>query len=184
MFSAEALATINSFDPKFVKSVHVTNSIPQVISKAILKERLGIIDVSGNYIIWQCHCRSDSFYCYKALRINKHFRHILCDIFLFTLALIAEIVRRHHYCESVSVVGGEFKPIDFKQEWLKLDESNGNVEVPMGIKIDNQSVGELGVQRLPTNSDSRRRDGSLTRTINRPLERIRKGYRLSSKCWD
>ena len=47
VFSAEALAIIVSLDPKFVKSVHVTNSIPQNISKAILKERLGIIDVSG-----------------------------------------------------------------------------------------------------------------------------------------
>ena len=49
VFSAEALAIIVSLDPKFVKSVHVTNSIPQNISKAILKERLGIIDVSGIY---------------------------------------------------------------------------------------------------------------------------------------
>ena len=49
VFSAEALAIIVSLDPKFVKSVHVTNSIPQNISKAILKERLGIIDVSGNH---------------------------------------------------------------------------------------------------------------------------------------
>lgn len=51
VFSAEALAIINSLEPNFVKSVHVTNSIPQTISKTILKERLGIIDVSGAFII-------------------------------------------------------------------------------------------------------------------------------------
>ena len=50
VLSAEALAIISSLDPKFVKSVHVTNSIPQNISKVILKERLGIIDISGMYI--------------------------------------------------------------------------------------------------------------------------------------
>ena len=47
VFSAEALAIISSLDSNFVKSVHVTNSIPQTISKAILKGRLGIIDASG-----------------------------------------------------------------------------------------------------------------------------------------
>ena len=99
-------------------------------------------------------------------------------------ALIAEIIRRHHYNESVSVVGGEFKPIDFRADWVKIDDHKGNVEVPMGIKVDNESVGTLGVQRLPSGSEPRRIDGSLNRTINRPLERIRKGYRLSSKCWD
>ena len=86
-------------------------------------------------------------------------------------ALIAEIIRRHHYCESVSVVGGEFKPIDFKAEWVKIDE-NAKTDV-----FDNDSVGELGVQRCVQRTDSKR-------SMNRPLERIRKGYRLSSKCWD
>ena len=47
VFSAEALAIIENLDPTFVKSINVTNSIPQTISKAILKDRLGIIDVSG-----------------------------------------------------------------------------------------------------------------------------------------
>ena len=77
----------------------------------------------------------------------------------------------------MSVVGGEFKPIDFRA----IDDHNGNSEVPMGIKIDTQSVGQLGVQRLPSNSDASNRQAN---NINRPLERIRKGYRLSSKCWD
>ena len=82
-------------------------------------------------------------------------------------------------------MGGEFKPIDFRAEWVKIDDHKGNVEeFPMGINVDNESVGQLGVQRLPAGSEPRRIDGSLNRTINRPLERIRKGYRLSSKCWD
>ena len=51
VFSPEALATISSLDPNFVKSVHVTNSIPQNVSKAILKERLGIIDISGTHSV-------------------------------------------------------------------------------------------------------------------------------------
>ena len=89
------------------------------------------------------------------------------------LALISEIIRRHHYCESVSVVGGEFKPIDFKADWVKIDE-NAKMDV-----FDNESVGELGVQRFV-----QRTDGNQMRSLNRPLERIRKGYRLSSKCWD
>ena len=89
------------------------------------------------------------------------------------LALISEIIRRHHYCESVSVVGGEFKPIDFKADWVKIDE-NAKMDV-----FDNESVGELGVQRFV-----QRTDGNQLRSLNRPLERIRKGYRLSSKCWD
>ena len=89
------------------------------------------------------------------------------------LALISEIIRRHHYCESVSVVGGEFKPIDFKADWVKIDE-NAKMDV-----FDNESVGELGVQRFV-----QRTDGNQIRSLNRPLERIRKGYRLSSKCWD
>ena len=73
------------------------------------------------------------------------------------------------------MVGGEFKPIDFKADWVKIDEQSGNVDV-----YNNESVGELGVQRLRL----QRSDGSHIRSINRPLERVRKGYRLSSKCWD
>lgn len=142
VFSAEALAIIVSLDPKFVKSVHVTNSIPQNISKAILKERLGIIDVS---------------------------------------ALIAEIIRRHHYCESVSIVGGEFKPNEFKSEWVHIDDHHGK---PMGIKVDNTSLGQLGVHISQSNEVSQRSDEDSNSASNRPLQRVRKGYRLSSKCWD
>ena len=72
------------------------------------------------------------------------------------------------------MVGGEFKPIDFKADWVKIDEHSGNVNV-----FNNEFVGELGVQRLRLQRSS----GSF-RSVNRPLERIRKGYRLSSKCWD
>ena len=106
------------------------------------------------------------------------------SIVLFNLALIAEVIRRHHYCESVSVVGGEFKPIDFREECVKSDDRNGNIDVPVGIKVDNGSVGELGVHRSASNFVSPGLEAGLTDPSNRPIERIRKGYRLSSKCWD
>ena len=176
VFSAEALAIIVSLDPKFVKSVHVTNSIPQNISKAILKDRLGIIDVSGiyrsiAYIIIILICKKNS-----SLNITKQI--------LLNIALIAEIIRRHHYCESVSIVGGEFKPNEFKSEWVRIDEHHGNVDVPMGIKVDNHSVGQLGVHISQSNAVSQRSDEDSIGANNRPLQRVRKGYRLSSKCWD
>ena len=99
-------------------------------------------------------------------------------ILFFNLALIAEIIRRHHYCESVTVVGGEFKPIDFRHD---ADDSSGNVYLS-GMHFDNGSVGQLGIHRSPPNSVVQ--EESASGATNRPLERIRRGYRLSSKCWD
>ena len=178
VFSAEALAIIVSLDPKFVKSVNVTNSIPQNISKAILKERLGIIDVSGIHRSIEYNIKSI---------LKKHHRFSTLNItkqILLNIALIAEIIRRHHYCESVSIVGGEFKPNEFKSEWVRIDEHPGNSDVPMGIKVDNNSVGQLGVHISQSNAVSQRSDEDSNSASNRPLARVRKGYRLSSKCWD
>ena len=103
---------------------------------------------------------------------------------LLNIALIAEIIRRHHYCESVSIVGGEFKPNEFKSEWVRIDDHHGNVDVPMGIKVDNTSVGQLGVHISQSSEVSQRSDENSNSASNRPLQRVRKGYRLSSKCWD
>ena len=97
------------------------------------------------------------------------------------IALIAEIIRRHHYCESVSIVGGEFKPNEFKSEWVHIDDHHGK---PMGIKVDNTSLGQLGVHISQSNEVSQRSDEDSNSASNRPLQRVRKGYRLSSKCWD
>ena len=98
---------------------------------------------------------------------------------LSKLALIAEIIRRHHYCESVSVVGGEFKPIDFRQN---AEDSSGNVDLASGTHVDTGAVGQFGIHRSPPNSVVQ--EESASGATNRPLERIRRGYRLSSKCWD
>ena len=100
---------------------------------------------------------------------------------LLNIALIAEIIRRHHYCESVSIVGGEFKPNEFKSEWVHIDDHHGK---PMGIKVDNTSLGQLGVHISQSNEVSQRSDEDSNSASNRPLQRVRKGYRLSSKCWD
>ena len=47
VFSPESLAVVQNLDRSFVRSVTVTNSIPQEMSKKILGDRLQVIDVSG-----------------------------------------------------------------------------------------------------------------------------------------
>ena len=47
VFAPEAIATVERFDTNFVKSLTVTNSIPQIASKKILQDKLSVIDISG-----------------------------------------------------------------------------------------------------------------------------------------
>ena len=102
------------------------------------------------------------------------------NLFSFSkLALISEIIRRHHYCESVSVVGGEFKPIDFK---YNPDDSSRIIDSASGSHVNNAGIEELGIHRSPPNLGGQEETASVV--TNRPLERVRRGYRLSSKCWD
>ena len=68
--------------------------------------------------------------------------------------LIAEVIRRHHYCESISMISGEFQPVA-KHPDLKGQEGE-----------DRNLVKVIQVGK------------------NKAVERLRKGYRLSSKCWD
>lgn len=72
--------------------------------------------------------------------------------------IVSEYIRRCHYNESVSVlsdVGGDF---DAKEEYVVVDEPEGD-----GGDMDD------GVQMAVT---------------NRPLNHVRRGYRLESVCWD
>jgi len=91
VFSKGALRTLESYGD-FIKSVVVTNSIPQtrLVDSGRLKSKLHVLDVSGK-------CLS-----------NLIFNTVVIQ--LIPTGLIAEFVRRHHYRESVSVLG-RFMPI-------------------------------------------------------------------------
>jgi len=137
VFSAEALATIERFDPDFILSFTVTNSIPQVTSKKILGDRLSVIDISS---------------------------------------LIAEVIRRHHYCESVSMISGSFEP-------LVKDRKVSSVSGPEYSNVHVVEVGKGGAAAgaaaaTPASAATASSSGKS------PVERLRRGYRLSSKCWD
>jgi len=131
VFAPEALALVQNFDKDFVKSVTVTNSIPQTMSKQILGDRLQVIDVSG---------------------------------------LIAEAIRRHHYCESVAMIS-----YCLNSQPLAKDPSRSDSTVtdPASLSSEAATTSQVKVvEKQPQNNP------------RNPIERLRKGYRLSSKCWD
>ena len=82
------------------------------------------------------------------------------------------------WCAMIHAFPYEYKT-DFEAEvGVVIDD------VPMGIKVDNTSVGQLGVHISQSSEVSQRSDENSNSASNRPLQRVRKGYRLSSKCWD
>ncbi|XP_023337861.1 ribose-phosphate pyrophosphokinase 2 [Eurytemora carolleeae] len=89
---------------------------------------------------------------------NKEIMGSILDVVDIS-GLISEYIRRCHYNESVSVltdVGTEF---DTKDEFLRSVVAAGRAEA--GAK-----------------------DGRVNNQRNRPLGRVKRGYRLESVCWD
>jgi len=125
VFAPEALAIVQNLDRSFVRSVTVTNSIPQEVSKQILGDRLQVIDVSG---------------------------------------LIAEAIRRHHYCESVAMIS-------------YCLNSQPLIKNPTGDVV-------LAAAEGPSSAASQMKVVEKNPVRNPGIERLRKGFRLSSKCWD
>ena len=106
--------------------------------------------------------------------------------------LIAEFIRRHHYRESVSVLS-QFMPIrdvdSFHHRRIPHDQLrmsiSSNVEDEIGAKVaapDSNSVVEgncLG--------DENKEDANsevLSQNQDKRMQSLRKGFRLSSMCWD
>lgn len=81
--------------------------------------------------------------------------------------LIAEFIRRHHYKESVSVLS-QFMPVRDEQSTLL------------------QSVQELSVQdQIASNDDvDNLNDSDVGRPLPATIQRVRRGFRLSSACWE
>jgi len=134
VLSPEAIHTVQNFDQDFVKSVTVTNSIPQTISKQILKDRLQVADISG---------------------------------------LIAEAIRRHHYCESVAMISYCLN----SQPLAKEPTGDGGSR-----KTSSNATAAATPKVVERTNSGGNASGILPRHPG--LDRLRKPYRLSSKCWD
>ena len=82
--------------------------------------------------------------------------------------LVAEYIRRHHYRESVQVLC-HFNPIrdeDADEEEASESEEENSEEEVLEFQENDETINELNLEEK-------------TR-----LMQIRKGFRLSSMCWD
>ena len=98
--------------------------------------------------------------------------------------LIAEFIRRHHYRESVSVLS-QFMPVRdmdaHHQRRIPLDQ------VRMSISINTEDeAGAAAAADLAEcqNQEAEANDEVLTQSQDKRMQNLRKGFRLSSMCWD
>ena len=157
VFAAGASEVISDYDADFLKAVVVSNSIAQDRTKMDLGDRLDVIDVSG---------------------------------------LIAEFIRRHHYRESVSVLS-QFMPIrDDDQKSLQQHRIEPE-QLKRSLNINEVSPEDISVAPKAASEDigddengdeydegDAKGDDDLTPAQSAQLSRLRKGFRLSSMCWD
>lgn len=138
----------------FVRAVVCTNSIPQEEQKERMCGLLHVIEVSG---------------------------------------LISEFIRRHHYNESVSVLG-QFLPIRDQvspdKEPLPVessddedDDDNEDDDDDDDDEVDDDSAAEEDAATNNADCDEPRGANSIPPHEMR-LMNLRKGFRLSSVCWD
>eukprot|EP00095_Tigriopus_kingsejongensis_P001814 snap_masked-scaffold10_size831480-processed-gene-3.4 protein:Tk01814 transcript:snap_masked-scaffold10_size831480-processed-gene-3.4-mRNA-1 annotation:"hypothetical protein A1Q1_04580" len=93
--------------------------------------------------------------------------------------LIAEFIRRHHYRESVSVLS-QFMPV--RDEYhLELPERLNNLRVADFVLGSNPDLGAAGAE--PVGLESIEEDVQ-DEAVDRQIGKLRKGFRLSSVCWD
>lgn len=98
--------------------------------------------------------------------------------------LIAEFVRRHHYRESVSVLS-QFMPIRDEHQPDLLPERLGNLRLAEGhLSAPNPDEGASSAFEPSGSTEDPDGEDTQEELADRQLLKIRKGFRLSSVCWD
>lgn len=100
----------------------------------------------------------------------------------FLSGLIAEFVRRHHYCESVSVLSN-FAPTEDEapHRHLKLIPADRRKKTSEARSEDSDR------RKKTSEAEDSDPEGAVPLPVDAPkgaIGRLRKGFRLSSVCWD
>ena len=100
--------------------------------------------------------------------------------------LIAEYIRRHHYRESVQVLC-HFMPIRSEEEAGNPEAAEEEIGSDSDIESDSEidiALEQLQVEEIPDNESVRGAAALPNQPRDLRLMHLRKGFRLSSMCWD
>ena len=156
LFSGASIETI-LLNTDLIRKIVVTNTVPQVTNRTKMPDILQVIDISGN--------STKIFFSKKsAWKIDIS-------------GLVAEYIRRHHYRESVQVLC-QFMPT--RGEESSEEEELSEEEKSSSENEENEDTLNDG-SGLEENEETIR---ELNLEEKTRLMQIRKGFRLSSMCWD